>query len=348
MGKRGRKVGLVARQEIISLVKEALDTGCRKTQACKELGISIRTLERWTKSPNRDDLRKGPIKVSNKLTEKEKDKIIKITTSEKYRDMSPVKIVPALADLGIYLASESTFYRVLKAEKLLAHRGRSKVPVKRVKQESISYAPNQVWSWDITYLKGPIKGSFYYLYMIMDIFSRKIVGWHVHNCESSEYASVVLQKAINKEGISSKGLKLHSDNGSPMKGSTMLSTMQRLGVVPSFSRPSVSDDNPYSESLFKTLKYSPFYPNKAFKCIDGATNWVNSFVNWYNNEHLHSNIKFVPPALRHKGLDKVILFKRKSVYENAKKKNPLRWSKNVRNWDFIDVVKLNPIKQRAA
>jgi transposase InsO family protein len=205
--------------------------------------------------------------------------------------------------------------------------------------------PNEVYSWDITYLLSSLRGQYFYLYMFLDVFSRKIVGWRVHERESSDLSSYLLTEICLAENIDKKQLSLHADNGGPMKGATMLVTMQKLGVVPSFSRPSVSDDNPFSESLFKTLKYCPQYPTKPFDSIEAATAWVSSFVEWYNTEHLHSGIKFVTPSARHAGLDKGILEKRSTIYESAKKKNPLRWSGTTRNWNRIDTVNLNSLKE---
>ena len=169
--------------------------------------------------------------------------------------MPPSQIVPSLVDKGIYIASESSFYRILREDGQLKHRGKAK-PRTIVKPEPyVATGPNQVWTWDITYLPTSVKGSFYYLYMIMDIFSRKIVGWEIYENQTDELASVVARKAYLSERIGGKDLVLHSDNGSPMKGATMLATLQNLGVAASFSRPSVSNDNPYSEALFRTLKY---------------------------------------------------------------------------------------------
>lgn len=165
-----------------------------------------------------------------------------------------------LADEGIYVASESTLYRLLKKAKQLSHRGRCKPKTHCKPQACVATAPNQVWSWDITYLPTSLKGQYFYLYMIMDIFSRKIVGFHVHEAESAEYASLLITQACFTEKIKKQQIVLHSDNGAPMKGLTMRATLEKLGVVPSFSRPSVSDDNPFSESLFKTLKYHPTFP----------------------------------------------------------------------------------------
>lgn len=266
-------------------------------------------------------------------------------TSEEYMNSPPSQIVPSLADKGIYIASESTFYKILREEKLLKHRGKSKAPSKTKPDPLIATAPNQIYSWDITYLKAPIKGTFFYLYMFMDIFSRKIVGYEVHLTESMKHSSALIDKICIDGNIEKKQLVLHSDNGSPMKGATMLATLQRLGVTPSFSRPGVSDDNPFSESLFKTLKYCPEYPSKPFNSLEEARAWTQSFVNWYNNIHLHSGIKFVTPNDRHEEKDKVILQRRKIIYETAKSKNPNRWSRETRNWNKIEKVYLNCLQK---
>ncbi len=252
--------------------------------------------------------------------------------------------MPDLADNGTYLASESTVYRLLREERQLRHRQKSK-PRRHYKPKALkANGPNQVYSWDITYLMTGTRGKFYYLYLILDIYSRKIVGWQVYDKESAELASDVLESACWEEKIKKDQIYLHSDNGGPMKGATMLATLQRLGVIPSFSRPSVSNDNPYSEALFRTLKYTPMYPEHPFFDLKEARHWVSTFVKWYNNEHLHSGIKFVTPQQRHKGLDEGVLKRRDQVYKKAREKNPNRWSKGTRNWEKIQEVRLNPEK----
>lgn len=285
----------------------------------------------------------------NKLTSEERSNIISISNLPSYCDLPPCKIVPKLADEGIYLASESSFYRILREEKMLQHRGRSK-PRKHHKPTAlIAVKPNQVWSWDISYLKTHIMGMYFYLYMVVDIYSRKIVGWTIQNHENSEHATALMIQACTDEKIYPNQISLHSDNGSPMKGATLLTTLQNLGVATSFSRPAVSNDNAYSEALFKTIKYVPFYPYHGFSSIEEARNWTEKFVNWYNNEHLHSALKFITPHQRHTGQDIIILEKRKNTYEIAKKKNPSRWSREIRNWDLPSIVILNPdTKQSAA
>ena len=178
--------------------------------------------------------------------------------------------------------------------------------------------------------------------MVIDIFSRKIVGWQIRNEERSSLASDMMTDICIREKIKQDQIVLHSDNGSPMKGATMLATLQELGIMASFSRPSVSNDNAYSESLFRTLKYRPEYPERAFENITEARDWVEFFVSWYNEDHRHSGIKFVTPSQRHQQLDQTILENRVSVYEQAKAKNPERWSGKTRNWDMIEEVSLNP------
>ena len=304
--------------------------------------MSEKTINRWIKNPSAIDGRKGAIKnVSHALNASEKAHILSVVNTPEYRDLPPSKIVPCLADKGIYLASEKVIYRLLKTEKQLAHREKSKPRKNKMPDSLVATGPNQVWSWDITYLKSPIRGAFYYLYMHIDIFSRKIVGWQVNEVESADLAAKLFENLCKNEGVFPFSLRLHSDNGGPMKGATMLATLEHLGVVPSFSRPGVSDDNPYSESLFKTMKYRPGYPEHPFESIDAARKWVADFVIWYNEIHFHSGINFVTPSSRHSGKDKLILLKRKAVYEAAKAINPNRWSGNTRAWKWESEVTLN-------
>jgi transposase InsO family protein len=268
-----------------------------------------------------------------------------VVNEAEYSDLPPSQIVPRLADKGQYIASESSFYRVLSQARQLHPRGLSKPRTPSPQPKGYcANAPCQVWSWDITYLRTVVADQFFYLYLILDIYSRKIVGWEVHEVERAEYAAELLKRTILAEGISdsAKAPVLHSDNGSPMKGATMIATMQALGVKPSLSRPSVSNDNSFSESLFRTLKGCPQWPDGPFQSLDQARDWVYGFVQWYNHEHRHSGIGFVTPVQRHDGEDKDILSQRKVVYEQAKKRRPDRWSSNTRNWNVPTDVWLNP------
>lgn len=328
----------------LALVDEAVRGGCRLAIACRELGLTARTLQRWRFAPDGGvDLRRGPrTKPSNALTEAERDEVVRLANSPEFRDLSPKQIVPRLADKGLYVASESTFVRVLRQMGLLVHRGAAKQRTVTRPEEIIARGPNEVWSWDITYLPAAVKGTFYYLYLFVDVWSRRIMKAAVFTEESAEHASELLRDACAEHGIEPGDLRVHSDNGGAMKGSTMLATMQSLGVVPSFSRPSVSDDNPFSEALFRTLKYVPAYPRKPFASVDAAWAWVERFVAWYNHEHLHSSIGFVAPDQRHRGDDRAVLTARRSVYEAARKTNPGRWTTRTREWDAPALVPLNP------
>ncbi len=225
------------------------------------------------------------------------------------------------------------------------HRGRSQTekPTHKPK-ELVADAPNQLYSWDITYIPTDIKGFFFYLYLRLDIYSGKIVGWQVHESECSDLAANLMLDVCHREGIEPDQVVLHSDNGCPIKGASMLATLPQLAVMPSFSRPSVSNDNPYSEALFKTLKYRPEYPSLAFKTVADGREWIVGFVCWYNHEHLHSAIKFVTPAQPHSGDDMAILAKRDQVYQTARAKYPQRCSGKTRFWEPIKEVLLNPDK----
>lgn len=322
-------------------------SGARQEKACELIGINIRTIQRWTKeSEISEDQRKNRKQTpANRLSVEERSKVLETCNLPEYTSLPPSQIVPSLADKGIYIGSESSFYRILREEGQLKHRGKAKPRTKVRPEPYVATGPNQVWTWDITYLPTSLKGSFYYLYMIMDIFSRKIVGWEIYEKQTDELASVVARRAYLSERIAGKDLVLHSDNGSPMKGATMLATLQNLGIAASFSRPSVSNDNPYSEALFKTLKYKPGYPAKPFESLEDSRDWTLKFVHWYNEEHKHSSLKFVAPAIRHCGKDNDILKNREEVYEEARKKNPMRWANKTRNWKPVKEVFLNPGKK---
>lgn len=336
------------RHHIIELITEARASGARQSQACAVIGISAKTFQRWNQPDNQQDGRlEAKHEPANKLSDLERQRIIKVANEPEYAALPPSKIVPMLADKGLYIASESSFYRVLEAVNQLKHRQKSKSKKSIKKPRALTaVSPNQIYSWDITYLSTQVKGLFLYLYLVLDIYSRKIVGWQVYEKESSALAADLMTDICRREGVTRDQVILHSDNGSPMKGATLLATLQELGIIPSFSRPSVSNDNPYSESLFRTLKYRPEYPEQAFKDLTAARAWVQAFVDWYNTEHLHSSIHFVTPEQRHTGEDVTILAKRKQVYLQAKSAHPERWQGEIRNWNPIKEVHLNPEKQK--
>lgn len=338
------------RQTAVSLIDEATLAGARRFMACREMGICSRTYRRWVESsgevrPDQRPLAIRPV-PANALTEEERAKVLEVVSRPEFASLPPSQIVPILADQGEYLASESSFYRILRAHGMQHHRGRAARPAgKREPQRHCAQGSNQVWVWDITWLPGPVAGTFFYLYMMLDLYSRKVVGWEVFEQESAECAAIVLQKASLAEVRGIKPLVLHSDNGSPMKGATMLATLQKLGIAPSFSRPGVSDDNAHAEAFFRTLKYRPGYPGKGFDTLENTRNWVMHFVRWYNFEHRHSAIKFVTPAQRHSGEDVAILAARDQLYQQARAKHPERWPGETRDWEKVYVVWLNPVRQ---
>jgi transposase InsO family protein len=333
---------------IVALLDEAVAHGARRRTACEVLGVSARMVERWHRPQGvggDEDLRRGPTTAPrNKLSPAERERVLEIVNAPRFRDLSPNQMVPRLADEGTYLSSESTVYRILREEEMLAHRGRAKAPERRGPNAHTATDANQVWSWDITYLKSPVRGLFYYLHLIMDVWSRKIVGWDVQVVESAELAAALFSTTCRSMGIDPMGIVLHADNGGPMKGSTMVTTLEQLGVLASYSRPGVSDDNPFSESLFRTMKYRPEYPHGAFANIEAVRRWVEIFVGWYNTEHLHSGIRFVTPEDRHHGRERAILAQRRRVYARARAAHPERWTRGTRNWDQVVEVRLNPPK----
>lgn len=328
---------------ILCLIAEAVEAGARQKRACETLDLSARTVQRWQGEGGGEDRRCGPKGApSNKLPEKVRSRILEVANRPEYLDLSPHQIVPRLADKRIYIASVSSFYRVLREADQLAHRQSSRPPVRRSKpREHVATGPCQVMSWDITYLPSTIRGRYFYLYLILDVWSRMIVGARVYEEESSELAAQLFEDTCTALGLDPNGVVLHSDNGSPMRGSEMVAMMWNLGVISSFSRPRVSDDNPYSESLFRTLKYRPGYP-RCFASLEAAQTWVDGFLTWYNTEHLHSALRFVTPADRHYGRETAILEKRRLVFEKARRRHPERWSGPMRDWSPVGAVYLNP------
>lgn len=347
---RGQLTSVSERTQYVAWIREANQSGARLPLACDEVGISLRTYKRWyqdgqvlaDKRP--DAVRPEPL---NKFSKAEQEAILSVSNEKRFASLPPTQIVPTLLDEGVYYGSESTFYRVLKLYGQLHHRGRSAAPRGHKAPKTFEATrPCQVFCWDITYLPSKVRGQFFYLYMIEDLYSRKIVGDEVHEQESGELASELLQRTLLREGCLHSGVVLHSDNGAPMKSQTMRAKAYELGVTTSYSRPRVSNDNPFAESLFRTCKYRPEWPSNGFKGLDEARDWVLKFTRWYNYEHKHSKLRFVTPHQRHTGQDDVILAKRKLCMEAAKAANPDRWGKrDVRNCEPVGSTTLNPEKE---
>jgi len=349
---RGRLTTPSNRIIVVDALDEAVSSGARQFKACNVVGISERTYLRWrtqgaeTKDGRPDALRPIP---SNKLRLDEEKKILDVMNQKEHRSLSPNQVFHKLIDQqGTYIASVSSFYRVLSHYGQINHRGYAKAPVTKNITTHCATGPNQIWMWDITWLPGPAKGIYYYLYMIIDLFSRKVVGWEIWDHESSENASVLVKKAVYSENVllRKEPLVLHSDNGSPMKGASLLTTLYNLGIVRSNSRPRVSNDNAYIESMFRTVKYMPAFPHSGFLEIESARKWVNSFVDYYNNDHHHSSLKFITPNQRHDGLSENILNGRKKILQAAKAKHPERWAGPIQNCTLEEVVWLNPTKEK--
>jgi putative transposase len=332
------------RQATVELINEAMSRGARQHSACAEVGITSRTLQRWSAAEGavRCDARPTARRPTpaNKLSEPERAQVLRVVNEPRFASLPPTQIVPRLADEGRYLASESTMYRILREEQQLAHRSGSRAPIKRAPPRLCARAPNQLWCWDITYLPGPVQGMFFFLYVVLDVYSRKIVAHEVHERESSDEAAELIERAVLRERLDGAPLTLHQDNGSPMKGSTFTAKLQDLGVTASYSRPSVSDDNAYAESLFRTCKYRPDYPG-AFASLDAARAWALRFERWYNDAHKHRNLKFVSPAERHRGTDHTIFARRTAVYEQARARHPARWRGRIRDWSLPKEVWIN-------
>lgn len=337
------------RRNLACDIAVAQASGARLSRACDLVGIDERTLQRWKAQDglNAGDGRPQALHPtpSHALSLDEREALLRVANEPRFAAVPPARMVPMLADEGVYLASESSFARVLRAHGQSGHRGRAKVAkAGRPATTHIATAPRQIWCWDMTYLPTAVLGRWYYLYLILDLYSRKIVGWEVQERDHADHAAHLVRRTALAEGIAALTTKpvLHGDNGATLKATTVLAMLEWLGVKPSYSRPRVSDDNAYAESLFRTAKYRPEFPTKGFVDLDTARAWAANFVQWYNEEHRHSGIRYVTPAQRHCGDDHAILAARHALYTEARARHPARWSGDTRNWSPILVVTLNP------
>jgi transposase InsO family protein len=345
-------IGLEDRQNLARDIEVANQAGARLYKACEVAGIDVRTLQRWKAHQGLvagdgrpDAVRPRP---AHALTHEERERLLRVANEPRFADMPAARIVPALADEGLYLASESSFQRVLRTQGQTRHRGRAQAPRKsRSPTTHVASAPRQLWCWDMTFLPAAVIGRWFYLYLILDVYSRKIVGFEVHDTDDADHAAHLVKRTALAEGIHALPTKpvLHGDNGSTLKATTVLAMLYWLGVKPSYSRPRVSDDNAFVESLFRTAKYRPEFPDKGFVDLDDARAWAARFVHWYNHEHRHSGIRYVSPAQRHDGHDHAILAARHALYLQARERHPRRWSGATRNWTPIAAVTLNPERE---
>ena len=337
------------RQTLIDQIAQARASGARQAPACALAGIDPRTILRWRKNDSltRGDRRPDAIRPtpSHALTEEERARIVEVANEPRFAETPPARMVPILADENVYIASESSFHRVLRAHGQMNRRGRARPPrPSRPPTTHIATQPGAVWCWDVTFLPATVQGRWFYLYLILDLYSRKIVGFEVHDTDSADHAAHLVRRTALAEGVHAMPVRpvLYGDNGATLKGTTVLAMLHWLGIEPSYSRPRVSDDNPYAEAVFRTAKYRPEFPVKGFAELDAAREWAARFVHWYNDEHRHSGIKYVTPAQRHAGQDRALLTARHELYQRARQSNPQRWSRQTRNWTPVTAVTLNP------
>ena len=342
-------IALEDRRSLAHDIDTAQRSGARLRLACDVAGIDARTLQRWKAHAGLIQADGRPRAVrpapSHALSQDERDKLLSVANEPRFCAVPPARIVPMLADEGVYLASEATFARVMREQGQTAHRGRAKAPrAVRPPTTHIASAVRQVWCWDMTYLPALVLGRWFHLYLILDLYSRKIVGWEVHEGDSADHAVHLVRRTALAEGIAVLAVKpvLHGDNGATLKATTVLAMLNWLGVKPSYSRPRVSDDNAYAESLFRTAKYRPEFPARGFADLQAARAWAAEFVHWYNVEHRHSGIRYVSPAQRHAGEDCAILAARHALYQQARELKPARWSGKTRDWSQVGPVTLNP------
>lgn len=293
------------------------------------------------------DRRKGAQRrVPRKLSDPEEQAVVDYACAEEYQDLTPYLIVAQLLTIGVYVASVSSFYRVLRRRRLLTHRSETAPRTHRATPpERVATGPNQVWTWDITWLKSTVRGMFFYAYIVLDLWDRSVVGWRVEAEENVEISKQLFRELKALHDF--HGLFLHSDNGNPMKGGTILALFYQLGITPSFSRPRVSNDNPYIESFNSTMKRRVDYPN-AFEQIGDARTWMADFIHYYNTEHMHSAIGYVTPHERRHGEDHAIFAARNAALRNAFELRPERWVRGPKYFVHESEVILNPAERNDA
>jgi putative transposase len=309
-------------------------------QACNALSLPRATYYRRL-SPSVPKVRPRPKRA---LSEDERQEVLDILHAPEFMDKAPAEIVATLLDQGEYRCCTRTMYRILESKKeVKERRNQLRHPI-YAKPELLATAPNQVWSWDITKLKGPVKWTYFYLYVIIDIFSRYVVGWLLAHRESAALAKKLIEETYARQGIEPGQLTFHADQGSSMKSKPVALLLSDLGVTKTHSRPYVSDDNPFSESQFKTMKYRPEFPDR-FGCIVDARTFCRTFMAWYNNEHRHSGIAMLTPADVHYGRARLVIEKREQALLAAFEKHPERFVNKIpQPMKLPEAVWINPPK----
>ena len=296
--------------------------------ACDAVGVARASFYRWRdkeKHSRKDQCRPVPPLA---LRNEERKEVLDILHEERFVDQAPREVYSALLDEGMYLCSVRTMYRILEDNQELRERRNQLTHPSYKKPEILATSPNQVWSWDITKLKGPVRWRYYYLYVILDIFSRYVIGWMVAHREQSSLARKLIEQSCEKQGIQQNQLIIHADRGASMTSKPVALLLADLGVTKTHSRPYTSNDNPYSESQFKTMKYRPEFPER-FGAIEDARSFCQDFFPWYNTEHYHSGIGFLTPEDVHYGQAEEIIKEREKVLKIAFEKHPNRFKGKV-------------------
>ena len=327
---------------------EALTQQMGVVSACQALGLPRSSFYRARETETR--LKAAETKAAQParaLGEAEKSTVRQLLNSERFQDLAPREVYATLLDEGQYLCHWRTMYRILEEHDEVRERRNQLRHPNHPKPELLATGPNQVWSWDITKLLGPVKWTYYYLYVVLDIFSRYVVGWMVADREAAALARELVGQTCLKQGIQAEQLTLHADRGSPMIARSLAMLLADLGVTKTHSRPHVSDDNPYSEAQFKTLKYRPDYPER-FGCQIDARAWSRDFFDWYNHEHHHSALGLLTPADVHYGRAEEIIHRRQQVLHAAYQKNPERFVQGLpKPPELPTEVWINPPKKSA-
>lgn len=328
----------VERCELIALIDEALAAGARQFRACEVIGLDERRLRRWRLSDG--DGRTGGYRATDQaLTEAEKDLIVEAMGAEDLCNLPPKQAFHRLMDRGVYLCSYTTFLRVLKERKLVQSKRKQTRTGRGKRPELVATAPNQVWCWDISWLESPVIGKYFFLYMIIDMYSRKVVGWGVAAQESGALARKIFARALEAEGVCANQLIVHADNGKPMRSRTLLSLFELLAVTASFGRPHTSNDNAYAESLFATFKGRVAYP-EHFCSLASAREYCAAFFQWYNTEHLHSGLDYVTPIQVHSGAHREVFAQRNAQRKEHRRLHPQRYGGRAKVYAVEETVRL--------
>lgn len=300
---------------------EQLSERASISAACESLGVPRSSFYRARQPKSEPKPRPTPKRA---LSQEEREQVRQTLNGERFQDSAPRQVYAALLDEGKYLCSWRTMYRILDDHKEVKERRNQLCHPNYAKPELLATGPNQLWSWDITKLKGPAKWTYYYLYTILDVYSRYVPGWLIAECESAALAKQLIAESCTKQGIELDQLTLHADRGSAMISKSVAQLLADLGVTKTHSRPYVSNDNPYSESQFKTMKYRPGFPER-FGSIQDARAWARPFYHWYNHDHHHSGLGLLTPVTVHYGRAQVVLEQRQKVLQAAYAAHPERF-----------------------